>query len=1091
MTRQRDAAGRCNRCKAMRAGSKSKSSCVRDDGCLARGTTRASLGEAAARPPRTQAQLEQAAVERLQAAIADREWWRTGPREPQASAAGEPITIAAPPPPAPSSSSSSAPPPLPSSSSAALPVATTAGAGAAGGASIEERVEAALSERKTELITDAAKHNKNLTVAPPLVAAIINATMDHARRRALDHARRRALAAAAGPLPRRTGLTSVVFDTPTSEGPPNIDEYMVAGTELLFADWRDVGISSFECATCGGSMRVATHEAEPDGIKRDAFKCTTKGQLGITRLVKPGARCFVVAPELKCSSCSHTCPMHAAEILKQVPPRLRRAYPVDPAYATTTTIHFGKEVTRQAEALFEESPTALATIVSALDESLALAFEDAMEDYHDDLLDHLASLEPEARAIELTTSPPIDESMRKQLFGVAPSEGALSDRVEKKLEAESSERTEELRSIAPPPGGLTHMCIDDNDPLAKGAQVSGKHDKRKLMLTASAQTGQVLSAVLIPDASFKSKERAVRDLKEQFGEPRILSLDNLPVNAADYSRLLPSTQLVNDLKHFFCRLKNTSNSYSEHHAEQIKKLADAFMLTRRTGKHSIESITRKLRGLDGGIKPGGSVMIERGRGKTKARFFVFDDEENAIMPEETIERILKNGCFEETFKSNLHRDWRSVDEIRASLLDLRGKISHATETIAQVRTAIREQAKQALCGTADERPLAIAHAVADAAEAAKVAALITLDQDAVEGEAIESIEAAAVGAADAACSALVAQSTELTAPTQRLLADERQELREALEQMSSTSSSGGIMALLGEIGVSFTANNALTYTWSTATLPALDLALSKLQWLDRPTDVPRYIADGVDARGLETFRVMDGTNMAEVAFGELEKTISANGGYNETKWHGLLLSKIGRMNERKRTASHGIAGPGHYDLARARAHNAKLEALGLPPPHPHLPPLAPRSKALYGIDYFHAELERRRAPPAAAPPPPPALQLTATTTAASGSLPLAAAPATGEVEARVETGVETGGLTGGVTGGAVKVAPPLTASGDLFGIVPGMVTYGKGWVAQVGHDLKHKPVCKPSCPGYKSKRTCAVGCEQRIIREAKRQRKVR
>lgn len=210
--------------------------------------------------------------------------------------------------------------------------------------------------------------------------------------------------------------------------------------------------------------------------------------------------------------------MHAAEILKQVPARSRRAYPVEPAYATTTTIHFGKDVTRQAEALFEESRTALATIVSALDEALALAFEDAMEDYHDDLVDHVTSLEPEARAIALTSCSPMDESMRKELFGVAPSEGALSDRLEKKLEAEASERADELRSLAPPPGGFDHMCADDNDPLAKAVQVSGNHDKRKLMLTASAQTGQILSAVLLPDASFKSKERSVRDLKEQFGE---------------------------------------------------------------------------------------------------------------------------------------------------------------------------------------------------------------------------------------------------------------------------------------------------------------------------------------------------------------------------------------------------------------------------------------------------------------------------------------------------------------------------------------------------------------------------------------------
>merc|ERR1719424_2669047 len=60
------------------------------------------------------------------------------------------------------------------------------------------------------------------------------------------------------------------------------------------------------------------------------------------------------------------------------------------------------------------------------------------------------------------------------------------------------------------------------------------------------------------------------------------------------------------------------------------------------------------------------------------------------------------------------------------------------------------------------------------------------------------------------------------------------------------------------------------------------------------------------------------------------------------------------MNERV----HGCRG-GHYDMQRQRQANAAAESRGDPLPHPYLPQLAPRSQALYGVDYFHAELERR------------------------------------------------------------------------------------------------------------------------------------
>ena len=64
--------------------------------------------------------------------------------------------------------------------------------------------------------------------------------------------------------------------------------------------------------------------------------------------------------------------------------------------------------------------------------------------------------------------------------------------------------------------------------------------------------------------------------------------------------------------------------------------------------------------------------------------------------------------------------------------------------------------------------------------------------------------------------------------------------------------------------------------------------------------------------------------------------------------------------------------------------------------------------------------------------------------------------------------------------------------GDLAGIVEGMVTFGKGRDYQLhGFRLKaagewKHPICKPGCPGYKTKRKCAASCERGIILAARK-----
>jgi hypothetical protein len=225
--------------------------------------------------------------------------------------------------------------------------------------------------------------------------------------------------------------------------------------------------------------------------------------------------------------------------------------------------------------------------------------------------------------------------------------------------------------------------------------------------------------------------------------------------------------------------------------------------------------------------------------------------------------------------------------------------------------------------------------VVDAAAAAKEAVLTTTPDDELDMLEADAIESAAVAAASAACAALAteAQKKQVT----KLVGEERAMVE------SLICSKPQLLNLLESVGATFhPSTHALEHTWTTSALPALDLALKKLKWLERPHNVPRFVPTGVDSRGLPTIRVVDGTNIAESAFGELEKPISTNGGYNENKWQGLLLNKIGRINERQRRKKHGIVGPGHYDLARARRHNELMRAEGAPLPHPHLAPLAPR-----------------------------------------------------------------------------------------------------------------------------------------------------
>lgn len=311
--------------------------------------------------------------------------------------------------------------------------------------------------------------------------------------------------------------------------------------------------------------------------------------------------------------------------------------------------------------------------------------------------------------------------------------------------------------------------------------------------------------------------------------------------------------------------------------------------------------------------------------------------------------------------------------------------------------------------------------------------------------------------------------------------------------LSAFESRPELMRKLDNVGCYFNDNGVLEHTWTTSTVPQINLALSKLRFLHRPESIPRYVQDGIDSRGLPTFRIIDGTNKAEASFGELEKPISANGGYSRDKFDGKLLNKIGRMNERERVSQAGGSGPGHYNLKRARLHNALMASLGEPLPHPSLPQLAPRAQTKHATFAFDraVALQRSRGDTSSAPLalPPPSLALAPSIDFAQpvdGVSP-AKEPRARKREREPESdgGIDGGGGVGegggSGRGGGGEGEQPV----DLPGIQrPDHKTAGIGKLKQLQWNLKREPLCHCAARGKSS--THAAGCEHGIISDAKK-----
>jgi hypothetical protein len=290
------------------------------------------------------------------------------------------------------------------------------------------------------------------------------------------------------------------------------------------------------------------------------------------------------------------------------------------------------------------------------------------------------------------------------------------------------------------------MSTDDNVPLAKAIQLAGSYPQRKVQITSSAHTGFICGVVLKPDGSWASQQQHVRDMVEQFGEPRVTlqgpqplpssvltqplpssvlrvrlfdsqiwklySVDNLPTNAQELRNTMPTTQFTTDLKHYEARIKNTFRSYSSQCARLSNELASDFLAPLEQAVNETEPpvgskqyIIKKLM-TAGGIPAGEKVMIEKGQGKSKPKYFTFGAEhDGAAMDEQMVNRILGNGCFETTFKSNLRTVWRSVGEMRARLESRRDALTLVGAGVRDVYAQLRESARDV--GESSSAPLAL------------------------------------------------------------------------------------------------------------------------------------------------------------------------------------------------------------------------------------------------------------------------------------------------------------------------------------------------------------------------------------------------
>ena len=976
----------------------------------------------------------------------------------------------------------------------------------------------AIEGRTLEIISRSEEYNKVFNIPVPLLRAAIRAVITHSREQAMGG--RTDLICKRFPK-----LLLADYVESSVHGVPQLDYYMMdEDATVLICDWRVLGHTRFKCK-CGSETLTVVQDEK---LRCDKYSCFTLDQTGLLSI---DVRTLVASPLLSCRDCSvHDLPMHDEFILVQIPARLRHHYPVDPAYATGD-FHLSRELTLELEGVYTSGSAALANVRDAIDQKIAVLYERAAMRWHLARSEYLqvtgatAALEPMALSAD-----------RKQLYGVFPTTGALQARVTAKLLADATLHTLELASLPTPEGGLLHVCSDDCDRLAKDVKLpDGGSNLRKLHLTVSAQTGQILGAVLTPDGEFVSRKRHIEDIATLHGPPRIWALDNLPTNEKEYKAVMPSSTLTTDAFHFSRRTISTLNSYSSMHGQVAKRIAAMYFQVREKGDHSVQYYITALH--TGAVCNGGKFMIKHGRGSTPALFFTFKPDAPALdypagveptcnlvgpcMPTELVSVIIKNGCFFDGLEESLAKDWRTVHEIKDSLVSFQRELLDARKAYQSAIQFVRAQralgAPSAVVlqtrdtTTALAIPAApttgaivpIAEAVGSAAGSSRGALIAYSDTVApapptreAMALAIERASSAAAQAARACSTAQIDQAvidetaraaSEAAAHALALMREDEVHgaellFAEALVPASGGSTLGAItsgamqlvkeerallhstlesdptrMQLLNAVGTYFNEQGTLEHTCTHTTLPALEQAIIKVRHLDRPPDVPRYIVIGQDARGFDILRYLDGTNQGENKFSSLETVFQSNGGYSRNLFHGALLAKIAQLNEKARIRYLGGENLGHCDLQLARVHNELMRSFGQPLPHPTVPPLVPRADVKQVADYYDDELQRKA-------------ERSQGGTSSSG---------TSSSAVYVPAGLDPTGLAlafrqpvdpRGPAPKRLEQLRPSTSLATLFemenlpGIVPGMQTYGEGARAQIYINLKRDSKKRKLCP---------------------------
>ena len=120
---------------------------------------------------------------------------------------------------------------------------------------------------------------------------------------------------------------------------PNTDELMsptyhaIVGQKLLCVDWPTMYGVNVPCPCCGGDLRN----------ERSSF---SKNKIQFPVFVLEGPPMWCIVRPMSCRSCAHRGASNVGEVLCELPPHIRAAYPVDTKYALgNKNSHLGQSAT--------------------------------------------------------------------------------------------------------------------------------------------------------------------------------------------------------------------------------------------------------------------------------------------------------------------------------------------------------------------------------------------------------------------------------------------------------------------------------------------------------------------------------------------------------------------------------------------------------------------------------------------------------------------------------------------------------------------------------------------------------------------------